>query len=292
MVVFRDTEELDTKPNSEPTVLQRFASLIGLLGASLFFTGWMYCSVYFFNFQIALVTLDLPVQSFFIVGIQVLLGDIRAVTETVIALILIIPTIYLSLWVIQYFERWIFSRIRALQCWTSRQNSQNLLIRLFESLIQFNPLNLDSIKFLRYLVDESIIVGWVLLILFHLAHSHGIADSQRDISPHSTLPVVTFITPNRIPMGRLLDKPFEDPSISGFHIFGDRNSFDSLLRLEDSDPEDTQEPRVWRLLLDRDGWIYLIPTNPKGDNQNKFPPVVVVQKSMYGDQMMILTPTP
>ncbi|MDJ1180357.1 hypothetical protein PJF56_15945 [Roseofilum sp. BLCC_M91] len=280
--------------NPEPTILRRFASLVGLLGASLFFTGWIYRSVYFFHFNIELTTLDLPVQSFFIVPIQVLFGDGRAIARTLLALILMIPTLYLSLLGVRVFGDWFASRYSSFQNWVKQKPSQGFWMRGYQLIIEFDPLNFDSIKFLSSLVDESVIVAWVLIILFHLAHSQGVADAQRDIGPHSTLPVVTFITPeNRIPLGSFLDKPFDKQQISpGFRVFGTLKPFDSLLGSEVTDGTDTQEPtRVWRLLLERDGWIYLIPTDPTMENQTEFPPVVVVQKSMYGDQMMILSPT-
>ncbi|MDJ1184168.1 hypothetical protein [Roseofilum casamattae] len=281
------------QPNSEPTILRRFASLVGLLGASLFFTGWIYRAVYFFHFNLELTTLDLPVQSFFIVPIQVLFGDIRAIARTLIAIAVIIPCIYFSLLAVRVFRHRCSSQYNAFKHWVARNNSPNFWRNKCKPLIQFDPLDFDSIKFLGSLVDEVVIVAWVLLILFHLARGQGIADARRDIGPNSTLPVVTLISPaERIPLGRLLDKPLDDLPISpGFRVFGDLKPFDSLLGLEDTYPEDPQNPRVWRLLLERDGWIYLILTDPNQETQGEFPPVLAVQKSIYGDQLMILQPT-
>jgi len=293
MVVSPDSQQPHPPPNSEPTILRRFASLIGLLGASLFFTGWIYRSVYFFHFNIEVTTLDLPVQSFFIVPIQVLFGEGQAIARTLLALIIMIPALYLSLLGIRVVADGFASRYSSFQNWVKQNPSQSFWMRGYQLLIAFDPLNFDSIKFLSSLVDESVIVAWVLFILFHLAQSQAIADAQRDIGPNSTLPVVTFITPeSRIPLGRFLDKPFDDPSIAGFRVFGTLKPFDSLLGSEITDGTDTQQPtRVWRLLLERDGWIYLIQTYPTVENKREFPPVVVVQKSLYGDQMMILAPT-
>jgi len=132
----------DSEPGNEPSILRRFASLIGLLGVSLFFTGWIYRWVYYLKFHLEVTTLEFSVESFLIVPMQVLFADGRAIV---------------------------------------RSNN------------------------------------------------------------------------------------------------------------EVYDPENPL--RIWRLLLERDGWIYLLPTTPGEENPNTSPPVVAVPKSMYGDQLMILAPT-
>ncbi|MBP0015768.1 MAG: hypothetical protein J7525_22000 [Roseofilum sp. SID3] len=277
---------------NESSILRRFASLIGLLGAALFFMGWIYRSVYFFQFSLELTTLELPVQSFFIVPIQVILGDTRAIIRAIVALGLMINGIYVTLWGIKKLGKLNkVVKVRLPYPRKSKRRWVRFLCRQMHSLITFNPLDFDSIKFLRSLVDETVIVAWVLLILFHLAQSQAIADVKRDIGPNSTLPVVTLITPeDRLPLGRLLEDEFIDPSVQGFRFFGDHEAFENILAKENTDIRGRQ-PRVWRLLLERDGWIYLIDTSLEEPQTRKVPPVVAIQKSIHGDQLMILNPT-
>ncbi|MEH2151551.1 hypothetical protein [Nostoc sp.] len=49
--------------NQETNILGKFTSVLGLLGAALFFAGWIYRWSYFYFFQLELNTLDLPAQS-------------------------------------------------------------------------------------------------------------------------------------------------------------------------------------------------------------------------------------
>jgi hypothetical protein len=42
-------------------------------------------------------------------------------------------------------------------------------------------------------VDEIIIVGWLLLVLFWSAYHQGIADARRDAGENSSLPAVALI---------------------------------------------------------------------------------------------------
>ncbi|HBQ99813.1 MULTISPECIES: hypothetical protein [unclassified Roseofilum] len=171
---------------------------------------------------------------------------------------------------------------------------KTFIYRLLSELLQFKPLNFDSIKVLRSLVDEAVIVSWVLIILFHLAQTQALQDAQRDMGINSTLPVVTFIVPeNSIPLGSKLNDPgsLKRP-VEGFRFFGDFQGFEGFKGDENNEVYDPENPlRVWRLLLERDGWIYLLPTTPGEESPDTSPPVLAVPKSMYGDQLMILAPT-
>lgn len=277
---------------NEPSILRRFASLVGLLGASLFFTGWIYRSVYFFQFSLELTTLELPVQSFFMVPIQVVLGDTQAMIRAIAALGLMINGIYLTLWGMRRLGNLSTVIKISIPCPRhSRYRWVRFLSRQVHSFMTFDPVDFDSIKFLYSLIDETVIVAWVLLILFHLAQSQAIADVKRDIGPNSTLPVVTLITPEKqLPLGRLLEDSFVDPSVEGFRFFGDYEAFKKILAKENTDVRG-KEPRVWRLLLERDGWIYLIPSSLEEHQTRKVPPVVAIQKSIPGNYIMILNPT-
>ncbi|MEH2181431.1 hypothetical protein [Nostoc sp.] len=145
---------------------------------------------------------------------------------------------------------------------------------LFEAIYQ-----IEDEADLRSLVNEIVIVSWVLIVIFWLARWQGIADAQRDAGQNSTLPVVALITPEeKFAMGRKLDDIFADPSLKGYRIIGvgvarrrHRGLFDDLRGREDNDISNTQQPRVWRLILERGGWIYLfraLPSNAKPNAPN------------------------
>ncbi|MEG3844564.1 hypothetical protein QT986_30580, partial [Microcoleus sp. herbarium14] len=85
------------QPTPESNILGNFASVVGLLGAALFFTGWIYRWSYFSCFQLNVITLDLPVESFFIVPLQVFLGDGWTIVKSAIALLLTSLAIYHTL---------------------------------------------------------------------------------------------------------------------------------------------------------------------------------------------------
>ncbi len=246
------------QPTPESNILGNFASVVGLLGAALFFTGWIYRWSYYYFFQIQVTTLDLPVESFFMAPLQVFLADGPTIFRSAIAILLTAIVIYHSLWLVDSVNKRLFTTInpRIVQFSSSvRVTRTPWLNRPLKSWQQFNINRYNSIKLLRSLVDEIIIVGWVLLVLFWSAYHQGIADGRRDASENSALPAVTLITKQ------------------------DHNS---------------KEPRIWRLLLQRGNWIYLFPALTKADQKdpNARPPVVAVQQSQSGDQLLILSPTP
>lgn len=300
---YSSTQPNQESPNSEPSILRRFASLVGLLGGSLFFTGWIYQSFYFFYFNLGLKTIELPLQYFFIIPIQVFFGTAQATLWTLLSVVVILSGIHCTLYLIHRLGN-IDSK-----SWKISKKILNKIkkYRILYDLISFNPVSFDSIKFLRSLVDETVVVTWVLIVLYNLARAQGFADFQRDIGIQSTLPVVTLVTPEeRLPVGRSLVKggmeAFSNPSRQGFRYFGDLSMFDNLVGREDNytrepEPKDNNSNhsnssnRVWRLLLQQDGWIYLLPTYPGEDPSDRVPHVVAIKESIYGDQMMILSPT-
>ena len=68
----------------ETFALGRLASLLVLLGAVLYFTGWTYRWSYFGFFQLEVTTLPLPLESFYIAAFQVFFGSIQAFAHTII----------------------------------------------------------------------------------------------------------------------------------------------------------------------------------------------------------------
>jgi hypothetical protein len=286
-----------SEPTKEPNILGKFASVVGLVGAALFFTGWIYRWSYFYFFQLEITTLDLPAQSFFIVPLQVFLADGGTIAKSAIAFLLTGLAIYLSLWIILILNKVIFQVVDAVLWKIFRYTKKTKLWLLYhpiKSLVLFNDKKFNSIIFLRSLVDEIIIVGWVLLMLFHLARDQGIADAQRDAGANSTLPVVTLVIPeNRLALGRKLNDVFDDPSLKNYKIIGDRGLFNKLYTTEETDiVTNPKNPIIWRLLLERGGWIYLFKALPKDAKPDSRPSVLAIQESNLGEQLMIFSPEP
>ena len=286
------------EPTPESNILGNFASVIGLLGAALFFTGWIYRWSYFYCFQLNVITLDLPVESFFIVPLQVFLGDSWTILKSVIALLLTSLAIYHTLWLVNSINKTVTTTInRTISRWLSYLYGTRFwwLYRILKSWQQFNLNRYNSIKLLRSLVDEIIIVGWVLLVLFWSAYHQGIADSRRDAGENSTLPAVALIAKqDNIALGRKLDDPTLRLAPKGFKAIGDAGLFADLSKIDYTDINNPKEPRVWRLLLERDTWIYLFPalTKEQQKDPKARPPVIAVQQSQSGDQLLIISTAP
>lgn len=262
--------------SQSPNFLGKFASVIGLLGSALFFVGWIYRWSYFYFFQLEITTLDLSAQSFFFVPLQVFF---LAPQRGIIFLVTVIPGLFV-LWLLQLSIKKILSNIT----WLSH---------LIKFLSEFSSTQLESIRFLWSLVEETVIVALVLVVLFWVSQFQGTADARRDAGPSSTLPVVALVTPEtRIALGRKLDDVFIDPSLKGYKIIGDKGLFNDLRGREDNDTLDPEYPRVWRLLIERAGWIYLFPSLPPNADPNDRPPVLAIQESQLGEQLMILSPEP
>ena len=282
------------QPNQEPNILSKFASVVGLLGAALFFAGWIYRWSYFYFFQLEVTTLDLPAQSFLIVPLQIFLGDGWIIGKTALAFIIAVITIYVTLWLIQTISDSVVDQLNRLlshRIIPATQRRQSWIARRLKSVAEFSSLQLGSVQFLRSLVNEIVIVSWVLLVMFWLARWQGTTDAYRDAGEHSTLPVVTLVTPeNSLALGRKLDDVFTNPSLKGYRIIGDIGLFDDLRGREDNDTSHPKKTRVWRLLLKRGGWIYVFPALPPKAKPDEHPPVVVLRESDGGDQLLILSP--
>jgi hypothetical protein len=287
-------------PESTPpsTILGNFASVVGLFSIALFFTGWIYRWSYFAYFKLEVMTLDLPVESFFMVPLQVFLADGWTIVKSAIALLLTALTIYHILWLVNSINKTVFATInRSIAGWKSYIYSRNFRIyRILQSWEQFNINRLNSIRLLRSLVDEIIIVSLVLLVLFGFARDKGIVDARRDAGQASTLPVVTLVAKeDNIALGRKLNDVFDDKlTLEKYKFIGDKGLFDDWLSKANTDTYDSKQPRVWRLLLERGSWIYLFPaltTEQQKDPQSR-PPVIAVQQSQSGDQLLIISPAP
>ena len=137
--------------------------------------------------------------------------------------------------------------------------------------------------------QELILILLVVLLLYWVARTQGTNDARWDAGSHSTLPVFSFITKeDQFPLGGKLDDPFAIPKIKGFSIIGDRGMFKSLRDKEETDITDPKNPRVWRLLLEKDGRFYLFYNLPANAPKDQRPLVLALKEG----QMLILSPEP
>lgn len=279
-------------PADEPNILGKIIGLLGLLAVFLYFTGWVYRWAYFSFFQLEIATLDLPVESFFIASFQALVGNIWAICRTAIAFILTAILIHLTLWLIPKLANAIartLDRMRS-RIVTRTNTSQQFWARQINSLAQFKSIDLSAVKYLRSLIQETVVVVWTLIAIFYLAQWQADADALLDaVNSTSSLPVVTLINSdaeNKTALGRKLDNPLTNPSPANFRIIGDKNRYESLLGKEINDPNNT---RVWRLLIARNNYVYIFPALPE-KTANLRPPVVAIHESDGGEPLLILSP--
>lgn len=287
------------QPTPESNILGNFASVVGLFSIALFFTGWIYRWSYFAYFKLEVMTLDLPVESFLMVPLQVFFADGLTIVKSAIALLVTALAIHLTLWLVHSINKTVAAQIngtitRSLAYPYGRRF--RWIYRILKSWEQFNVNRLNSIKLLRSLIDEIIIVSLVLLVLFGFARDKGIVDARRDAGETSTLPAVTLIAKEEnIALGRKLNDVFDDKlNLEKYKFIGDKGLFDDRLRKANTDTSNPKEPRIWRLLLERGNWIYLFPgltTEQQKDPQAR-PPVMAIQQSQSGDQLLIISPEP
>ncbi len=274
------------QPSQESNILSKFASVVGLLGATLFFAGWIYRWSYFYFFQLEVTTLDFPPQSFLFVPLQIFLGNGWAICRTVLAFILATFAIQITLWLIKIISEEvvkILNQFLSHRLIPATQRRRSWIAKRIKSLAEFSLLQLRSVQFVRSLVNEIVIVSWVLIVIFWLARWQGIADARRDAGQNSSLPAVALITPEeKFALGRKLDDAFADPSLKGYRIIGDRGLFDNLRGREDNDTSNQKQPRVWRLLLERGNWIYVFPALPPKAKLNERPLVLAIQENEKG----------
>lgn len=266
-VQFPERVTVELAKSNSSSILGKFASVLGLLAAALFFTGWIYRWAYFSFFQLDIITMNFPVQSFLMVPIQIFLGNGWSVLLTLLLTVLTALTAYLAVLLARKVERWIHD-----SC--------------LPRLPGHRDLKEETIEVIQSFFNELLIVAVILCVLFLVARWRGHTDAVRDAQyDTSTLPLITLITPEKnLALGRILDNPFQDPTIVGFRYFGDKTLFEDVRRNEDTDLTAGSAPRVWRLLLDYGGWMYIFPSS-KLTNQR---PAVVAVSRGFGDQIMVL----
>jgi hypothetical protein len=276
-------------------LFSKLLSIVGLLGAVLFFTGWIYRWAYFAYFQLDLTSLNLPAQSFLIIPIQVFLGDIRAIFFTIVVFALTAGAIYITLWLLKGIEKLAEERLE--------QNNPHLIeagrrrlsrmAKIHQFLVERNPISLSSFKLLESFLNELVIVAWILGVVFWYAQWRGFEDARRD-AYHCTskLPAVVVIVPvDSNPFAsqfKDLDTLPALEKLDRFGVIGDWKLFDDLRRkgLNLNTPQ--AFPRVWRLLQEGEGWLYLFPAFPPDIAQDQRPPILAIPKG--NNQLMILRP--
>jgi hypothetical protein len=271
-------------PSPQKTeILGTFASILGLLGIFLYFTGWTYRWVYFGWFQIEINRLDLPVRSFLFVPIQVFFGTPSASLLTLFAIIVGTILIKLTLWLVQPLPT--KSTLWSVQ---SVANNPHQFQHKLQQLLAIPRFFADIIP--PALRKDLIVVIWLLIILFQLAKYQGTIDARRDaVNETSTLPVITLVLPEKqIALGRNLDNLLLDPSLKGYRIIGNKELFDYLRGKENND-SGTNPPRVWRLLLENNKWTYVFPALSAQSPDDERPPLLAINQDKEG-QLMILAP--
>ncbi len=140
------------------------------------------------------------------------------------------------------------------------------------------------------LQKDLVIVIWLLIVLFWLARAQGWEYARRDaINETSTLPVFTYVFPaKQLVLGRKLDDILINPALKEHHIIGDLNLFKRLRGIETNDTT-LSPPRVWRLLLENNNWIYCFPALSSDAPKNEVPPVLAIRQDKEG-QLLILAP--
>jgi hypothetical protein len=263
-------------PNSPPPgtqILGTFASLLGLLGIFLYFTGWIYRWAYFGWFSLEINRLDLPLRSFLFVPIQVFCGDFGALMRTFLALVAVAFAIQFTLWILS-----------PLPSYSIVSQSK----RKFHQKFQFLGLLVRGIP--EALRKDLIAVIWLLIILFWLARIQGLIDTRRDaVNDSSTLPVITLVLPEKqIAIGRNLEDVFTDPSLKGYRIIGETKLLEELRGKETNDSK-VNPPRVWRLLIQNNNWTYVFRGLSPQSAENERPAILAIREDKEG-QLMILAP--
>jgi hypothetical protein len=277
----------ETSGEKKPPFLGSFASILSLLGITLFFSGWIYRWAYFSYFSLDVNAQPYTAQSFLIVPIQIYLGRPSNALQTLLAVLALPVLISLSVRVLNGLQVW----ITTLCCRLPWIRSLPVRLGLPGSGSE------DRQRFIASLLDEAVIVTWVLIAIFLFSKHHGLADARRDaLEGSSTLPVVSLV----LPQGegilaqdlRLLEdngEPIPDPPLANHALIGDLNLARDLRATSLSDGGRQQ---VWRLLTQEpEGWLYLIRTMPPTAPAKERPMVLAIPNAKPG-QALILSPEP
>jgi hypothetical protein len=255
--------------NPEFNPLGKLVSLVALLAAALYFTGWIYRWKYFHFFNLQVTTLNLPLESFYLAAFQTLFGGFWATSKTIIFSAITPLAISLIFALIQKIQKFLKSKLS----------------------IKLNPAPNNIIQFFTSLTYEFIIVVIVLTSLFWLARWQAEDDAWQDaVNQTSSLPVVTVLMPKDAALGRSLEKPLENSS--DFRIIGDQNLYKRLLGQELTDISKPDKPRVWRLLIDRENYFHIFPALPDKNSKLTIPIITIYKNDTNGARLTILNSSP
>lgn len=310
--------------NNEPQNLNVFggiASLIGIISIFIYFAGWVYRWAYFSFFELDMNSLSFPVESFFIVPIQVFLGSLDKIVLSILVIIVTFIGAKITIFLLTNDKNINYGNHRTthplpitqlqiyiskltyklpsglyqkkLQKFINRNISPSIFIKKLHRFYLFKLLRSFTQIFPQPLRNEIVIVAWVLTALFWSAQHQGHADAYRDaVNETSTRPIVTLVTKKEnLPIGRELgnenelDNLKKIPSLKDFRIVGDAKQFYQIWGKETN----INQPIVWRLLLQSGSWAYLFPALPSPANPNQRPPLLVVNAEQGQIQMMILS---
>ena len=244
--------------------LGKLAGSVGLLAIALFFTGWIYRWHYFTYFQVEPTSLGLSVESASIAAFSLLFGSPWAIARFLGGLGLAFVGILFTFKAIRIC-------MRPLASWLGRLEQNQL----------------QQLRLLGSLVDELVIVLWLLLVLYGLAAGQGLADARRDaVDDTSTLPVIAIAMAGKdAVIGRDPDQLLINPN--GVRLFGSRERYDALLGAE---LNPLGGGRRWRLLSDVGGQLLVFPSLPAAEVGGKSPPVLIFPDGGKGDRLIILSP--
>lgn len=276
---------MPTEPVNDkyPPFLIGFASILSLLGITLFFSGWIYRWAYFAYFSLKLNDQSFTAQSFLIVPIQIYLGTPSNLLKTLL--------LFLALPLLITITMALIKRLSAL---VAHLPSRFPGLRPLLAVPAAPEARLAEVRrFLASLVDELVIVAWVLILLFWFSQDQGLRDARRDaVEATSTLPAVSLVLPQSDGILaqdlRVLNdsgEPIPDPPLVNQVLIGDAELAREVRSSTLSDP---QSQRVWRLLnQEPSGWLYLIRTIPASSNADDRPLVVAMPNAKPGQSLLL-----
>lgn len=272
----------DSQNSSSTNLLGSFAGLIGVFGIFLYFLGWIYRWAYFGFFQLEVTSLNFPLESFLLVPLQIILGNLWVFFRTTLVLIITVLLIEFTLWLISLPK--VGTPPSTLQLPISRFKQK------LHSFWLFKPLRSFAQLFPLPLRHEIVVVLWILAALFWLGRFSGNADAYRDaVNATSLRPIITLVSPSdKIALGRNLDDLLTNPPLKNSRIIGDVEQFRQIFGRETNDTSNPKQPIVWRLLIENNNWVYLFPAMPSGAKPNQRPPVLAVNTGDGRVQLLIL----
>ncbi|MFM7423560.1 MAG: hypothetical protein ACKO7W_00920 [Elainella sp.] len=267
---------------------------MGLLIAALFFSGWIYRWAYYDYFQLDVNSLGFSFESFLIIPIQIFFGTPSASLRTICILVLSGLLIYVFLWLLRNLEQPVENKLEdhEFHQGVAVPRQRSWLARRFRAFVANNPLRLSSFRLLEAFINELVIILGTLIILFWYAQTRGIEDARRDVYHcTSVLPEVTLVAPViETPLVRqfkAMDILPKTANMTDYGIIGDVALFRDLLGKTQNVAADA---RVWRLLQEGGGWIYIFQPLTPLNERNDRPPVIGLRTSL-GKQTMILSPS-